>query len=399
MNRQAILYTLLIIVCTIRINAQEVITGLQSNIKVREAWENLDKRKGITLADTLDLPFFDDFSKPAIFPDPMKWQDNFVFINNSYSDQQITEGIATFDAIDNTGRLYETASSFGFEADHLTSKPINLNYSSSEEIFLSFFYQPGGLADAPEEKDSLIVQFFAPAENKWYSVWKATDTTLHPFKPVIIKIENTRFLKNGFRFRFINYASLSASLADPSMIGNCDQWNVDYVYLNRNRNDADTIPADVAFTLPVRSALKTYEAMPWKQFRQVFLSEMGPSIPIHYRNNDKVIRNITRNFEIKNIYGNVEAYSFSAGATNINASTNIDYKANLIYTFNTDNTDSALFRIKCILITDDFDPKNNDTIIYFQNFKDYFAFDDGTAESGYGINGLGIAECNGSLSF
>ena len=28
-------------------------------------------------------------------------------------------------------------------------------------------------------------------------------------------------------------------------------------------------------------------------------------------------------------------------------------------------------------------------MVYYQTFKNYFAFDDGTAEAGYGINGLG----------
>jgi hypothetical protein len=139
----------------------------------------------------------------------------------------------------------------------------------------------------------------------------------------------------------------------------------------------------------VRSILKTYESMPWKQFRQVFLSEMGPWITIHYQNNDTIIRNVTRNFEIHDVFKNTLAYAFSAGATNIDPDEKVDYKANLLYTFNSDNIDSALFLVKSYLTTDFFDRKENDTIIYYQVFGNYFAFDDGTAESGYGINGLG----------
>jgi hypothetical protein len=369
--------------------SQEVIIGLQSNQQVKSAWDNLDKRKRISASDTLELPFFDDFSKQTVFPDPARWLDKYVFINNSYSIQQKTSGVATFDALDNTGRLYETASSFGFQADQLTSRPINLNYLSSENIYLSFFYEPGGLSDEPETKDSLTLQFYAPAENRWYSVWKAEGKPEHPFKAVILPIDNPRFLKKGFQFRFMNYASLSASTADISMIGNCDMWNLDYILLNKNRNKADTIPADVAYTLPVRSLLKTQEAMPWNQFRKVFLSEMGSGIIIHYRNNDNIVRNVTRNFFIKDIYKNLFVHFFSAGATNIDPGTSVDYKANLLYTFSSDNPDSALFSIKSYLITDVFDPKQNDTITYLQRFSNYFAFDDGTAESGYGINGLG----------
>ncbi len=98
------------------------------------------------------------------------------------------------------------------------------------------------------------------------------------FKPVILKIDQDRFLKKGFRFRFINYASLSPNLSDPSMVGNCDQWNIDYVILDKNRNAGDTIFPDVAFRYPLRSLLKTHESMPWKQFKQIYLQEMGSAI-------------------------------------------------------------------------------------------------------------------------
>jgi len=387
MLKRIFLFVIFLNACLGNTPAQEVITGLQSNYSITS--KILKENKGLTSSDTLLLPFFDDFSGHSIFPDSKKWNDNFVFINNTYSDQQITAGIATFDALDNTGRMYATASSSGFKADQLTSLPINLNYSVSDNIWLSFFYQAGGLADPPEANDSLTLQFFAPDEKEWHSVWKAEGTLDKRFKQTIIRIDNNRYLKKGFQFRFINYASLSPNLSDPSMVGNCDIWNIDYVLLDKNRNAADTVYADVAFTLPLRSLLKSHEAMPWKQFSKVNLQEMGSSIPVHYRNNDLITRNVTRNFEIWDVYKNTSAFTFSAGATDIGPLTTIDYNANLVYTYKTSNNDSALFRITASLKTDNFDPKGNDTLIYFQVFNNYFAFDDGSSEGGYGINGLG----------
>jgi len=389
MFKQPILYLILFNVCLVNMPGQEVVTGLQSNYSIANTGKILKENKGLTFFDTLKLPFFDDFSGHSIFPDARKWTDNYVFINNTYSDRQITSGIATFDALDNSGRMYGTASSSGFKADQLTSQPVNLNYIASDNIWLSFFYQAGGLSDPPEDNDSLTLQFFAPAEKKWYSVWKAEGSSDQKFKPAIIKIDNNRFLQKGFQFRFINYASLSQNLSDPSMVGNCDIWNIDYVLLGKNRNSSDTVFADVAYTLPLRSLLKSHEAMPWKQFRQVYLQEMGSAIPVHYRNNDIITRNVTRNFEIWDVYKNYQAHSFSAGATIIGPLTSVDYNANLVYTFNTSNDDSALFRITASLKTDNFDPKGNDTLVYFQVFKNYFAFDDGSSEAGYGVNGLG----------
>lgn len=387
MLKRIFLYLIFLVICLGNTPAQEVITGLQSNYSITS--NKLKENKGLTTTDTILLPFFDDFSQHSIFPDSKKWSDNFVFINNTYSDRQITAGIATFDALDNSGRMYPIASSSGFKADQLTSQLINLNYSVSDNVWLSFLYQAGGLADPPEANDSLTLQFFAPDEKIWHSVWKAEGTPDQRFKPAIIRIDNNKYLKKGFQFRFINYASLSPNLSDPSMVGNCDIWNIDYVLLDKNRNAADTVFADVAFTLPLRSLLKSHEAMPWKQFRQVRLQEMGSSIPVHYRNNDLITRNITRNFEIWDVYKNTPAFTFTAGATNIIPLTTIDYNANLVYTYNTSNNDSALFRVTASLKTDNFDPKGNDTLTYFQVFKNYFAFDDGSSEGGYGINGLG----------
>jgi hypothetical protein len=369
--------------------AQEVISGLHSNYILKNKGELQKSSRTFLASDTLQLPFFDDFSQATPYPDNKKWIDNFAFINNTYSDLQITSGIATLDALNNKGEIYDDASSDVFAADRLTSLPINLNFSASDNIWLSFLYQPGGLADSPELNDSLTLEFFAPDEDKWYSVWRALGAADNRFKAVSVEVNQPRFLKKGFQFRFINYASLSANLTEPSMSGNCDMWNIDYLLLDKNRNAGDTIFADVALTLPVRSLLKKNEAMPWKQFKVVSLQEMGSSIPVHYRNNDEITRNITRNFEIWDVYKNSQAHFFSPGATNISPFTSVDYDANLIYTFSSTNSDSALFRITCSLKTDAFDPKNNDTLIYYQSFKNYFAFDDGSSEAGYGINGQG----------
>jgi hypothetical protein len=389
MIRQNLILSFIFAAAVIPVSAQEVVNGLQSNYAIITSPENTKKGGSAKSAGMAELPFFDDFSGSSIYPEISKWTDRYVFINDTYSDRQITTGIASFDAIDEKGRLYETAISTGFEGDLLTSQPINLEYTTSDNILLSFYYEAGGLGDAPETNDSLTLQFLDPVENKWFSVWRAKGGTGAGFRQTSVSIEDLRFLKKGFQFRFINYVTISQNTSDQSMIGNCDHWNIDYVLLDRNRTISDTVYTDVAFRSPIRSLLKNHEAMPWNQFREVELQEMGAFIPVSYRNNDNIIRNVTRNFQIWDMNLNSQVHAFSAGATNIDPQTNIDYNANLIYTYKSDSPDSARFRITCALKTDDFDPKENDTVTYYQVFKNYFAFDDGTAEMGYGINGLG----------
>ena len=372
-------------------SGQEIVTGLLTNPDINNAWHKRKLVKSVAPADTVDLPFFDDFIPGNIWPSASRWTDNYVYINNTYPFNQVSQGVATFDAINNMGILYEEAGSFVFEADRLTSVPIDLDVAPTENVYLSFFYQPQGIADPPELQDSLVLQFYSVIDNEWQHIWKAEGTNLHNFKPVIIKIDSPDYLYRGFRFRFVNYASLSSTLSDPAMAGNADHWNIDYVLIDKNRSPSDTIPVDVAFTEPIRSVLNTYESMPWEQFRKVFLSEMGSFIRINYRNNDEVTRNVTRNFKIRDMYEDSEVHTFSAGATNIDPGEWVTYNANLIYTFDSDYTDSALFRVRSILITDEFDQKVNDTIDYYQVFRNYFSYDDGSAENGYGVNGQGAS--------
>ena len=397
MAKKVIPYIILSLFCFYNAESQEVVTGVPFyHILLSKEQIPYKGSKGI---DTLELPFFDDFSMNSILPDPARWSDDYAYLNNTYSNRQKTTGIATLDALDNKGRLYETASSVVFKADQLTSQPVNLAYPAQDNIWISFFVQPGGLGDIPEESDSLTLSFYAPAEKKWYSVWSMTGKEQKYFKAVIINISEPRYLKKGFRFRFTNYASLSPNLNDPAMLGNCDQWNLDYILIDKNRNQADTTFNDVAFRYPMRSLLKTHEAMPWKQFNQIYLQEMGSTLPIHYRNNDDIVRNVTRFFEIWDVDRDQLSFSFTAGAANISPLSDVDYNASLVYTFNSPAKDSALFRIKSWLKTDDFDPKANDTVTYYQDFSNYFAFDDGTAEAGYGINGLGSRNAMVAIRF
>jgi hypothetical protein len=126
---------------------------------------------------------------------------------------------------------------------------------------------------------------------------------------------------------------------------------------------------------------------------------MSPTAEINYRNNDTIVRNVTRHITIKDMLQNVVVRDFDAGAVNAEPLSDTKYDAPLIYTYNSSSTDSALFLVTVSLVTDDFDPKTNDTITYWQRFTDYFAFDDGTAEAGYGINGQGSRNALVALKF
>ncbi len=398
MKPKQLIYLIIASLAVLDASAQEVVTGLLSNRQLHDVRPGAFM-KGAVAEAPITLPFSDDFSNDSIYPSTKRWSNQQVFINNTYSVHQLSQGIATFDCLDENGRLYENASKAVFAADQLTSREIDLEYLPSDNIWLSFLYEAGGVADMPENDDSLTLSFWAPGEQKWYSIWQTGGRPTDGFQRVMIPITDTRFLITGFRFMFTGYASLAGAVTEPSQAGNADQWNIDHVLLDRGRSKNDTVIHDVALTLPQRSLIKEYEAMPWRHFRQAYLSAMSPAASINYRNNDTIVRNVTRHITITDMITTAVVRDFDAGAANANPLSDVRYDAPLLYTYNNAITDSALFRVTVSLITDDFDPKQNDTIRYIQRFSDYFAIDDGTAEAGYGINGQGSRNAMAALRF
>lgn len=384
---------------------QEKLVGLEDNPAVINAFrEQRIQQKRLLLQDTLKLPFFDDFSRESVFPSPERWEDKDIFVNYDYALSPPSVGMATFDILDASGHIYSRASRFSFVADYLTSKPIDLDLPVGSGVFLSFYFQPKGLGDPPEVHDSLKLEFYSPADTAWIPVWSTPGDTLpvdttRKFRQVMIPVDDPRFLVKGFRFRFYNLASLSSDNSDPGRITNCDHWNIDYVLLDKDRFASDTIPHDVVVAKPLHSLLKNYEAMPWKQFRKVYLSEMGSFLTLSYTNLDSITRNVTRNFEIFDVYENVMAHEYTGGAFNINAWETINYPSQPLYTYQSPGEDSAMFKITATLVTDIFDRKINDTVTFYQKFNDYFAYDDGTSEAGYGYSGAGASNVNIACRF
>lgn len=342
------------------------------------------------ILDTLDLPFFDDFSRNYGYPDTKLWSDVFTFINNTYPDNPVSIGVATFDAINSSGYL-NGDSDIPFESDFLTSMPLNLDYPGQNDTWLTFFFQPQGLGDEPETGDSLTVEFYSPAMDEWKSVWSIEGHPVAPFTQVWIQVADTSYFHTGFRFRFKNYASFPKSQSFQGYDSNTDHWNIDYVYLDKGRSQSDNSIKDVSMIANLTSILKSYESLPWRHFPGAYRTEMQPSLKISYRNNDIITRNVTRFFEIKDLLSNSAPYPLSGGAVNVEAGAEHEYEFLFNYPFEENNDDSAIFRIKSFLVTDEDDYKWNDTVIRHQVFSNYYAYDDGTAEAGYGISGEGSA--------
>ena len=380
--------------------SQEKLVPLSGNPLIRKyLLDHPEKRfKNIENQDTLQLPFKDDFSSYRLFPADSIWEDNFAFVNTDYGDNPVSLGVVTLDAINFDGTIYPGAGSSPFIADYLTSRPIDLSpYQKSDSIYFSFLFQPQGYGDEPENSDSLILEFFSTETQTWYPKWRTAGLPNQSFKLVMIPVDTSLFFMKGFKFRFYNYASLTG-IYEASWASNVDHWNLDYIYLDKDRGKHDTIFSDLAFIYPMKSLLRHYESMPWTHYQQDH-SEMNDHLTITCRNNDSIPKNLYRDFFIYDMLQEDTLCTFTGGAINFPALYDTIIPHNFSCVYNSDSPGWALFEFKSILATGAFIElfRCNDTLTYYQLFKNYYAYDDGTAENGYGLSGEGSQ--NGKLAY
>ncbi len=343
-----------------------------------------------SVADTLELPFFDDFTYPSNKLNEHNWMDKNVSVNESYAISPVSAGTATFDALNSFGKIYDHAGIFPFEADQLTSKPMNLQ--GKDNVYLSFFYQPQGFGDQPELADSLMLFFKSVPNNAWVPVWSVAGERLHDFKQVIVPVDDDRFLQDGFQFRFINKASLSK---EPvlGLKTNTDHWHIDYLYLNENRSAADTIYNDIVFSQRIGSILENYSIVPWKHFPNARNQELKrKQLTLHVKNLNSLVLQVDIRYLFQDQLNPSHQSTFNYNPANLKAGEDTTFIEDIDFDFIlSESDDSAIFLVKTNLrdIDNDFNRVHNDTMIHYQKFKDFYAYDDGSAEAGYGFRGIG----------
>ncbi|MFZ5941785.1 MAG: T9SS type A sorting domain-containing protein [Bacteroidota bacterium] len=369
--------------------SQEMVVPLSGNPLAEKYHRQHPALKSAAAESSLELPVIDDFSSTLVIPDQAIWIDRHVYINRSYGVNPVTVGVATLDAIDGDGSVYPgaTIEPETYIADRLTSQAVNLALDPSDSVYLSFFYQPMGYGEQPDPSDSLCVDFYDPATEMWSNVWHIPGDTLKEFTLVMLPVTDPRYLVDGFRFRFRNLASLPYNSDYFDLRGNVDHWNIDYVLLDKGRTVKDPALHDVAVTEPLSSLLKVSQSIPWTHFESAYINAVSPNITMVYRNNDDITRNVTRYYTIRDMLADKTYSSGSPTSKDIPAGDTMHHKFSSYFQFDFGEQDSGMFELKAWIRTDTFDYKQNDTIVRIQKFSDYYAFDDGSAEAGYGIRG------------
>lgn len=393
-----LVYALTLVMCTL-----QILTAFAQNIPVENTLvkhsgeyivfnaygnENSDTRKSMSVSAA--IPFFDDFTYEGPYPMPNLWLDKEVYVNRNLARNAPSIGVATLDAYNATGYIHSTASigATPFLADALTSLPIQFGGKTSN-VFLSFSYQAGGFGNMPEAQDSLLVQFFSPDENKWYTVWKTPGNIGTEFQFSLLPVSDPKFLKDGFKFRFVNYCSIPQS-DNMSLAGNADFWHIDYVFLDANRNATDVIYHDIAMAGNFTALFPPYEKIPWSHYLSAGTDILAPSMPLIIKNNDNSGRKLKERFiSLRETISNTQYDTLLAGAENI-ASGNqltLNFPFSLIPVNN--GLDSANLLLYAGFETDGFDRAINNSLFKTIKLNNTYAYDDGSSEASYGIIGEG----------
>lgn len=393
---------LLLLFCSALGFSQEVESPLWSNpqatkrfVKERE-FEPKEKRGD----DNLQLPFVDDFSvyslptnNPDIPVEFQKWTNNHAYINNDFPIDPPTIGVATLDGLNEDGYPYNFLNEFAYgPADTLTSCPIDLSgYEASDNVYLTFYYQPKGLGNAPNPQDSLMLEFLRPdgsGGGPWYTVWTVPgpeDNSSAEFQRVTIHIQDALYLKEDFQFRFRNYATISGAV---------DQWHIDYVILDANVDPEVENIVDVAFVYDEFSLLRDYSSMPWTHFIEDPAEYMANSREVFMNNLETQDNNVSYGFQV-GYQGDFTDFPNPNVITNFPASSSLsqdveikDEPSEFVFDSSVNDT-CAYFDVEFYLNESNDANRNNDTMRFVQDFTNYYAYDDGTAEGAYGVTALG----------
>ena len=357
----------------------------------------------------LALPFVDDFAWPSFFEDDVpvslkRWESSPVRRTTTLAYQPPTIGCATLDGLTELGNPYvlNPTNAAGY-ADTLTSRRLLLGSSAAaDSVALSFWYQAGGIANGADAgEDSLVVEFRTSiAEgDPWRWVWSTEgiddDTAFHS---AVIHIGAPEYLHNEFQFRFRNYGSLE---------GNVDTWHIDFVRVAVDGMTPAPLFEEIAFVTPPTSALRhPWTAMPWPHFVDSAEEYTATSIPTLHRSfgaSSNSQEDIGMKIQRVDVTGNVNSYTPSSGSIPNNSVEGLfetDYYQDLqVLTtlFSPALSDSfATFHVSlwedevgAANLTNQQGVTDNDSIVHVQTFYDYYAYDDGTAEKAYALDGQG----------
>jgi hypothetical protein len=350
--------------------------------------------KSARIQDSNTLPFWDDFSTGI---DTIKWIVRGASYTETIGQNAPSLGAILFNGVDENGRPYSNQIGDQGEGDFLTSRPFDLSgltNSQKESLFLSFFWQAGGKAEAPDESDRLILQILDP-QGVWNTVWTQSGGDTHDrtvFTQEIVKIL-PEWQHEAFQFRFFS---------EGRQVGPFDSWLIDYIYLNYNRTATDLTYRDRALTQRNHLNLGDYSAYPLELLQQE-QDGLWSQIKNEFFNLENRFRAMEYSIELKDSLGNLievinENTPFDPVPNSLERRSFVSRRfdeipvpttfSDLKIVTSLTSGDGQLFTIQNgdTVRYSSVDYRLNDTVSSIFSVRDFFAYDNGSADYSAGIN-------------
>lgn len=250
--------------------------------------------------------------------------------------------------------------------------------------------------------------FITVADTTWYHIWSVPGQSLDSFmahnggqyfEQVMIPIRDIKYFQDNFYFRFYNYASIVNSSL-PSDRSNEDNWNIDFVYLNINRSLNDTYYPMLTFSGQRPSFFNRYQSIPYRQYRVNPNSSIRENLEIDIANLDGIDHEAYYYYKVQQIGGS-QHYTRTLDPVTIhpyhetgflNCPENGESPAcpyvgelfalNMWY-------DSVSYQISHYVYDSTTNPPLADSMIYRVGMYNYYAYDDGIPELGFGVHPAG----------
>ena len=250
--------------------------------------------------------------------------------------------------------------------------------------------------------------FTTVADTTWYHIWSVPGQRLDSFmvhnggqyfEQVMIPIRDLKYFQDNFYFRFYNYASIVNSSL-PSDRSNEDNWNIDFVYLNINRSVNDINYPMLTFSGQRPSFFNRYQSIPYRQYRINPNSSMRENLDIDIANLDGIDHEAYYYYKVDQIGGN-QHYLRTLDPVTIHPyredgflncpeygeSPACPYVGEL-FTLNM-WYDSVSYQVSHYVFDSTANPPLADSMIYRVGMYNYYAYDDGIPELGYGLSNPG----------
>ena len=158
------------------------------------------------------------------------------------------------------------------------------------------------------------------------------------------------------------------------------------VYLDRGRSVHDGSYPKVCFTGTTPSFLGKYRAMPYKHYRANPTSSITEEFMVQVSNLDKVPHDLQYRYTLEQVNGH-QSFEYQGHSIPMAAQEhNYEHYAFVANLFSLDyDRDSTSYLIRHYISDSTCNPPLTDSLVHHQGFYNYFAYDDGIPEMGYGV--------------